>query len=189
MAEEKKLIEPITFKSPFIKDPDDKPLIRPIQYEDREKSIEAKIYIILYQINNAEDDISSRTFSICTGRTAAYYDIKEKLQSGVDIDVHRSYIITETKQTETSTGDIRYFMVPFKDMISVYAFCISNSDYFGDEGFDIEEYAEGDIPENVYDITNSVLTQEQLEYRIALEGSLQRDKFINDMRDVYGTNV
>ena len=162
-------------------------LIRPMQFEAKEKSFEEKIYILFYTISNIdEDDPASKTFSICIGRTMAYSDIKNKLQSGLEIDVHRSYVMTETKQTETKTGDIKYFMVPYEECMSVYAFCTSIGSFYSDE-FDIEDYADGDIPEdNRSGIVNTVLSSEQIEYRNMLEEAIGRDRFISTMRQIYG---
>ena len=172
--DKKDYIHPIDLtESQFIKK---KPkYIRPIQYEDREKTVEEKVYIILYILNDEEDDVTSKTFSVCVGRTMAYMDIKNKLQSGLSIDVHRSCILTETKQTETSTGDLRYFIVPFDKAISVYAFCVSQSEYFNDEEFSIEDYADGEVPDNRMDFVNRVWSAEETQYRNMLN-DMMRDR-------------
>lgn len=162
-------------------------LIRPMQFEAKDKSFEEKIYILLYTLSDIdEDDPASKTFSVCIGRTMAYSDIKSKLQSGLEIDVHRSYVMTETKQTETRTGDIKYFMIPYEECMSVYAFCTSIGSFYSDE-FDIEDYADGDVPEDDrFGRTNTVLSSEQIEYRRMLEEAIGRDRFINNMRQIYG---
>lgn len=188
-ADEKKYIHPIVYESEstFI---DKGKLIRPLKYEERDKTVEDKIYIILYILNDADDEVSSKTFSVCVGRTMAYLDIKNKLQSGLDIDVHRSLILTETKQTETVTGDIRYFIVPFKNAISVYSFCIAQSEYFSGDEFDIEDYADGDVPEDRADLVNRVLSEEEINYRHLLEDRLRNSIVSNDpMLYNEGTNV
>ena len=196
--DKKELINPVEFfptTSKFIRSPDQinqekntTGLIRPVQFEEKHKDYEDKVYILLYYLNGDDmDDISSRTFSVCHGRTMAYLDIKEKLESGLVIDVHRSKILTETKQTETKTGDIKYFMIPFTDSISVYAFCISVKDYYVDDGFDIEDYSDGDIPEENNRMDKSFLTSEQIAYRNELEDRIQRQQFINDMRQIYAS--
>lgn len=192
--EENKIIDPMGdipgIRSKFIssvQNSTSKP-IQPMQFDVRVKSFEEKVYIILYTINNIdEDDPTSKTFSVCIGRTMAYMDIKNKLQSGLDIDVHRSYIMTETKQTETETGNGKYYMIPYDECMSVYAFCISVANFYNDEDFDIEDYANGDVPEdNRMDRTMHVMSREQMEYRELLEESLSRDKFLTDMRRIYG---
>lgn len=158
------LIRPlIHHQGGFVKS--NKEIIRPLQLIEKDKSPEEKIYIILYILNDVEDEIESKTFSICIGRTMAYLDIRNKLQSGLSIDVHRSLILTETRQTETETGYSRYFMVPFKDSISVYAFCVSSAVYFSNDEFNIEDYADGDIPENKIDYVERPFTEEEIAYR------------------------
>lgn len=187
--DKKDYIHPIDFsESQFIKP---QKYIRPIQYEDRDKTVEDKTYIILYILNDEEDDITSKTFSVCVGRTMAYMDIKNKLQSGLSIDVHRSRILTETKQTETSTGDLRYFIVPFHKAISVYAFCVGQSEYFNDEEFSIEDYADGDIPENRMDFVNRVWSPEETQYRNMLNDMMRNRDTLPDLLRSYndGTNV
>lgn len=206
---EKCLIDPLSdiprIKSPFIRDNSDfvvspsgkkinrSELINPMTFEDKDKSFEEKTYIILYIINGEEDDdIYSRTFSICIGRTMAYEDIKEKLISGLDIDVHRSKIITETKQTETKTGDIKYFLMPYNECISVYAFVTSISSFYTDDDFDIEDYSYGDVPEDNNIKERRVMSSEQMEYRRMLEESISRREFINNLREnniTEGSNV
>lgn len=196
MSDKKHLIDPVEFipsGSKFIKAPDqafrgennfNQP-INPVQFEEKHKDFEDKDYIILYYLNGDDlDEISSKTFSICHGRTMAYSDIKEKLESGLDIDVHRSKILTETKQTETKSGDIKYFMVPLADAITIYAFCISVKEFYDDE-FDIEFYADGDVPENETKYDRACLTSEQLDYRRELEDRISRQQFISDMREIY----
>ena len=166
------------------------PLIRPMQFEAKDKSFEEKTYIILYTLNHIdEDDPASKTFSVCVGRTMAYSDIKNKLLAGLDVDVHRSFVMTETKQTETVTGDIKYFMIPYEECVSVYAFCISIADFYSDDEFDIEEYADGDVPEDDrLKGSNAVMSSDQVEYRNMLEESLTRGKFINHMREIYNNS-
>lgn len=188
-----KPIKPVI--DPFVPNESPKPekdIIRPMTFIAKEKSIEEKIYIILYKLNESDDidETISKIFEVCIGRTAAYMDIKTKLQSGLDIDIHRSYIMTETRQTETSTGDIKYYMIPYEECITVYSFCISVSDYyFGDDNFNIEDYAEGDVPEeNRLSSAAHVMSAEQLEYRRMLEESIGRERFITGLREQFGPN-
>lgn len=180
-----KLIEPM---SPINDDMPHKTIERGMTFIAREKSTEEKIYIILYRLNDSEDtdDVTSKTFEVCIGRTAAYSDIKNKLQSGLDIDIHRSYIMTETRQTETCTGDIKYYMIPYEECISVYSFCVSVAEFFNTDEFDIEEYADGDVPEGgKFENTVHFMSAEQIEYRRMLEESLGREKFIASMRESF----
>ena len=177
------LIDPMT---PVNNTMPQKTIERGMTFIAREKSTEEKIYIILYRLNDSEDtdDVTSKTFEVCIGRTAAYMDIKTKLQSGLDIDIHRSYVMTETRQTETSTGDIKYYMIPYEDCISVYSFCVSVSEFFNSDEFDIEEYSDGDVTENgKFGDTVHIMSADQIEYRNMLEESLGREKFIAMMRE------
>lgn len=193
MANNGVLIDPLeeipSVRSSFLSGPSvsDNKLPEALIFEAKEKSFEEKLYLILYVINNdAEDDISSRSFSVCIGRTMAYSDIKEKLISGIDIDIHRSKVITETKQTETSTGGHKYYLMPYDECISVYAFITSVSTFYSDDEFDIEDYNDGDIPEDNSIKERSYMTREQIEYRNMLEESISRRQFISDMRKIYG---
>lgn len=164
--------------------------IKPMDFDVRTKSFEEKIYIILYELNiESNDDFDQKVFghvySVCVGRTEAYLDIKEKLQCGsLDVDIHRSKIITETKQTETDTGDRKYYMIPYNECLSVYAFCLSVQDYYSDDGFDIEDYNNSDVPEHEDETLRShpmYMTAEQQTYRTMLEASIKRESFLNDM--------
>lgn len=153
--------------------------IRPFEYDEKTKSPEEKIYIILYKLNSDEDDdIYTQIFNICIGRTEAYRDIKEKLESGLEVDVHVSKIITETKQTETSTADKKYFLLPYKECISIYAFCKSIQDYYSDDEFDIEDYNTTEIPEKdeILSKSNQYLTAEQESYRKMLNLAIKHDE-------------
>lgn len=169
-------------------------LIEPMEFTEKNKSFEEKTYIILYKIasNDMElEEMYNKLYSVCVGRTDAYLDIKDKLESGLDIDIHRSMIITETLQTETNTGNKRYYLMPLGDCISIYSFCITVKEYFQDD-FDIEAYNNnGDIPDeqNVL-MPKQPLTAEQQEYRKLLDASMARDKFFEDMtRNVESHNI
>lgn len=194
MAETEKnrpLIEPMIFDNPDNVAQNNKGLQKGMDFDVRTKSFEEKIYIILYRLEGDNlEEYQKNCFSLCIGRTNAYSDIKEKLISGLDIDIHRSKIITETKQTETATGDTKYYMLPYDECISVYAFCISVADYYSDDDFNIEEYNNSEIPE-ADDITKlpGYLSPEQLEYRKMLEASFNRDKFLNDLKNSNNSGV
>lgn len=194
MAENEKnrpLIEPMIFDNPDNVTQNNKGLQKGMDFDVRTKSFEEKIYIILYRLEGDNlEEYQKNCFSLCIGRTNAYSDIKEKLISGLDIDIHRSKIITETKQTETATGDTKYYMLPYDECISVYAFCISVADYYSDDDFNIEEYNNSEIPE-ADDITKlpGYLSPEQLEYRKMLEASFNRDKFLNDLKNSNNSGV
>ena len=168
------LIEFPGAKSSFIRDPNEnKELINPFRFEAKEKDFESKIYLILYVINGEDDDISSKTFSVCIGRTMAYRDIKDKLISGVDVDVHSSKVITETRQNLAS-GDIKYFLMPYEECISVYAFCTSIAHMYEDDDFSIEDYSSGEVPEDAGPKENTYMTSDQKEYYDMLKESINR---------------
>lgn len=182
MDDNKRMIDPIIFDDQQ-EAKKTKNLVSPVTFGVRTKTFEEKIYIILYRLNECEDETMSKIFEICVGRTETYNDIKNKFLSGMSIDVHRSKIITETKQTETSSGDEKYYMTDYEDCISLYSFCKKVEEYYNDEEFNIEDFNDTDVPdENELESHPMYLTKEQQEYRDMLMGSLRRDKFINDMR-------
>lgn len=198
MPNENKLIEPMIFdedrntQSEIIA-PNKHGLINPMEFDVRTKSVEEKIYIILYKVDHIDemDQMYRNIYDICLGRTDAYNTIKEKLVSGVPIDIHRTKIITETKQTETDSGDRKYYLLPYNECISLYAFLLSIQDFYSEDNFDIEDYNTTGIPEDVKDDIEdkpNYLTPEQVEYRKMLEASMHRDKFLNTMKNE-GTNI
>lgn len=185
-----KFIEPMIFNNQENAQPPIS-LQKGMDFDVREKSFEEKIFIILYKIEGDDiEEYQKNCFSICIGRTNTFNDIKEKLISGLDIDVHKSKIITETKQTESSTGDRKYFLLPYEECISVYAFCISVRDYYSDDDFNIEEFNNSEIPESdEIESLPGYLSAEQLEYRKLLNASFNSDKFINELKKENGTNI
>lgn len=191
--QEKTLIEAMIFdepEQPVAVDSGHNDLQKAMDFDVKTKSIEEKIYIILYKLTENEDDIYNQIFSICVGRTEAYNDIKNKLISGVDIDLHRSIIITETKQTESRSGDRKYFLLPLNECISVYAFCIQVAEFYSDDNFNIEDYnntlidneTNSSQPVELESIVPRQLSQEELDYKKMLDASIQRDKFLDAIR-------
>lgn len=123
-------------------------MVNPIQVSAPVKNNEEKIYIILIK---SEDDEYDGRYEICIGRTATY----EKIQTLVDVmDIHTSVIITETMQTETRSGDTKYFLIDLPDAKTVYGFCKQIEGMYGDS-FDIEKYN---------DMDNVELTEAQQNY-------------------------
>lgn len=191
MAEETKhLIEPMIFDekpNPQCVDPENG-LIKPMDFDVRTKSIEEKVYIILYKIDTdtENDSMYENIYTVKIGRTEAYSDIKEKLLSGVNVDVHRSIIITETKQTETKTGDRKYFLMALEDCLSVYSFCVSVSEYYSNDPFNIEDFNNTPVPDDpnpmLSDLQN-YLTPEQQEYRDMMEESMRRNRMFSTWTD------
>lgn len=109
-------------------------------FDDEEKTIEEKIFIILYKLEeNDNDELNNQIYSICVGRTSTYNDIKEKLSSGLMINIHESKIITETLQLGIKHMNKKYFLMNLDDCISIYTFCKSFSNNYDDD-FDIEDY-------------------------------------------------
>lgn len=198
MTDENKLIEPLIFdseemRSKFIRsDSDDirKNTPTPIKGMDFDvytKSVEEKLYIILYKINDdtiPEDQCN--IYSLCVGRTEAYNDIKNKILSGVDVDIHRSKIITETKQTDTNSGDRKYFLIPYEECISIYSFCISVRDYYSYDEFDIDDYNNSEVPDNTNELDShqNYLTADQIQYRNMLNAAMNRNSFIDSIRNL-----
>ena len=185
MEENKKFIEPMIFDNPEQIN-GNKQLIKLMDFDVRTKSVEEKVYIILYKVY--EEDETRNEYSVCYGRTEAYNDIKNKLISGLDLDLYKSKIITETKQTETSSGDRKYFMIPYDECISIYSFCVSVRGYYSDDEFDIDDYTDGLEPEEInvpseFEGRPTYLSPEQQEYRKLLEASMKRDKFLDALRN------
>lgn len=177
--EEKKLVSPIIFND------DKKPnenagLVRPIIFDAPTKDVEEKTYIILYNIEPEDDmdEIYSRIFSVCIGRTDAYFDIKDKLTSGLGVNIYTSKVITETKQTETETGDTKYYLLPYAECVNIYAFCTGLQAYYGDDGFDINDYLNNGSMEDKDDMENHAffLTPEQKTYRAMLDEMMNMKK-------------
>ena len=200
MPEMNKLIEAMIFDEPeqaVSVDSDHKNLQKAMDFDVKTKSIEEKIYIILYKLTENEDETYNQVFSICVGRTDAYNDIKNKLISGLDIDLHRSIIITETKQTESRSGDRKYFLLPLNECISVYAFCIQVAEFYSDDNFNIEDYnntlidndTNSSQPIELESIVPRQLSQEELDYKKMLDASMKRDKFLDSLhREQTDTN-
>lgn len=166
-------------------------LKKAMDFDTRDKSVEEKTYIILYRLEEDDmDDIFSRCFSVCIGRTEAYNDIKNNLISGLNIDIHKSKVITETKQTESSTGDRKYYLIPYEECISIYTFLTSVSDYYSGDDFNIEEYNNTEIGKS--DISSDkpmTLTADQQEYRKMIEASMKRDKFLSNLSQQEGEDI
>ena len=198
--QEKKLIEAMVFdepEQPALSQSEQGQLQKAMDFDVKTKSIEEKIYIILYKLTENEDEVYNQVFSICVGRTEAYTDIKNKLISGLDVDLHRSIIITETKQTETSSRDRKYFLLPLNECISVYAFCVQVAEFYSDDNFNIEDYNNTLIDNETnssnlaeqHSIIPRQLSQEELDYKKMLDASIQRDKFLDSLhREQEGSN-
>lgn len=174
-SEENKLIAPIIFNDNNKKD-DNSKLIRPIIFDAPSKDVEEKVYIILYNIEPEDDmdEIYNRIFSVCIGRTDAYFDIKDKLTSGLGINIYTSKVITETKQTETESGDTKYYLLPYEESVNIYAFCTGIQGFYGEDGFDINDYINNGSSEDKDDMQNNTffLTPEQKAYRAMIDEAM-----------------
>lgn len=175
----KKMIEPIIFEDPNApKQPS------PFKHDIRTKDTEEKVYIILYQL---DDDLVEETFqniyTISRGRTPAYEDIQNKLQCGLNVDIHRSKVLVETKQVQASTGDAHYYLLSIDDAISIYSFCKSIEGDYQNYNFDIENYNDSDVPsenEDVRHVGLDRLTKEQEEYlKMIMEALAARNEQSN----------
>ena len=157
-------------------DPDEgKPKLQKLMdFDVPDKSFEEKIYIILYRINGSTVDDFDGLFDVRTGRTETYESIKTHLISGMDIDIHASKIITEVKLRDKN-DDKKYFLIPFDECISIYAFFNSVRSYYSDDEFDIEDYntSKTDKDENI----EYKMTKEQKDFENTILQSLKDDKF------------
>lgn len=136
------LIDPMEFDkdSPYYVEPEKK-LINPLVVDALTKSVEDKIFIVLlkYDEGDGNDDLFDGQYHICTGRTETYRYIEKLVQAfGTDINAHESKVITETKQTETESGEKKYYLIDYDDAISVYTFCKAVEENY--EGFRIDDF-------------------------------------------------
>ena len=192
------LKEPIIFD----KDQKDKKLINPMVFEAPTKSYEDKTYIIFIKIDSDESYFDGR-FKIVNGRTACYRTIDKFLEMyGSDFNVYKSKVLTETKQTETDTGNTKYYFLPFEEAVSVYTFCKSLESFYGDTAFDIDYYAadcspEDDDIEEDYNIKvnkkpREVKVEDIISRQSALTGipsdqlKALRDKQVENVSDLFG---
>jgi len=183
--EDKKLVQPIIFNDENTSKQDENAkLIRPIIFDAPTKDVEEKTYIILYNIDPEDDmdEIYSRIFSVCIGRTDAYFDIKEKLTSGLGVNIYTSKVITETKQTETESGDTKYYLLPYDECVNIYAFCTGIQSFYGEDGFDINDYVNNGSPDDKDDMENNTffLTPEQKAYRAMIDEAMNMRRSTNN---------
>lgn len=125
----------------------EKTLVRPIVYEAPNKTPEEKMYIVLYVI---EENIEQE-YDICIGRDKAFEDIINCLiYYNRDLNLDKSKVLVETKQTST-TGDIIYFITHPNDSLSIkqfVQFCLKEKPNLR------EQY--GDIIDDFYDDSDDV---------------------------------
>ena len=124
----------------FNDEPDKKKLINPMVFDVPTKSVEEKIYIVLLASGD-DDEMFDGRYKICHGRTQCFRYIESLCQAfGGDFDPFESKVITETKQTETETENTKYYLINYENSISVYSFCKSVEGFYGENGFNIDDY-------------------------------------------------
>lgn len=108
------------------------PLLPP---DEPDKGFEEKKYLVLWVMNDDSSEYGNHFF-IGTGRTETYYFLRDNIS---DIDVHNSYVLVETKQTETKSQVRRWYMTSIDKAITVYQFLKKVQENYHD-GFDVEDY-------------------------------------------------
>lgn len=108
------------------------PLLPP---DEPDKGFEEKKYLVLW-VNNNDSSEDGNHFFIGTGRSETYYFIRDNIS---EIDIHNSYVLVETKQTETKSKVRRWYMTSIDKAITVFAFMKKVQDNYNDK-FDIEDY-------------------------------------------------
>lgn len=122
------LIDPLVVVDNGLTDP----LLPP---DEPDKGFEEKKYLVLWVMNDDSSEYGNHFF-IGTGRTETYYFLRDNIS---DIDIHNSYILVETKQTETKSNVRRWYMTSIDKAITVYQFLKKVQDNYHD-GFDVEDY-------------------------------------------------
>jgi len=126
-------------ESPYYQGSDKKP-IQPMTFDVPTKSTEDKIYIVIME-DESNDPMFDGQYKICHGRTECYRYIQGLIEAfGEDVPVHTSKVITETKQTETDTGNSKYYLINYDESLSIYAFCKAIEMYYTDDKFSIDDH-------------------------------------------------
>ena len=182
-------IDPMIFDkdSPYSNTPEKKKLINPMIFDVPIKSFEDKLYILLI-VGENNDSMFDGNYKICNGRTECYRHIQSLIEAfGEDIDVHQSMVITETKQTETDTGNTKYYLINYPDSVSVYAFCKSVESFYSNDSFNIDDYFE---PPKADDLIKSTFEDTSAPYasmddpimaKIVSESIMERNDKIKQM--------
>ena len=196
---EKELIQPMTFYNEDKEVKDDKTgLIQPITFKKPDKKhFEEKIFIILYKLNNIDDnlpDIYSRIFTVCIGRTAAYHDIQTKIMEE-NVDILNSIITTEVCPDDSEVndnGDYDYYLIDLPKCLNIYKFCKGVEGFYADEEFRIDKFIDStnisDYNSNIDELITDKVDQKDIEkinqdkelYKLATE-SMNRSNFIDIM--------
>ena len=182
-------VDPMIFdkESPYSNTQGKKDLINPMIFDVPTKSFEDKLYILLI-IGENNDSMFDGNYKICNGRTECYRHIQSLIEAfGEDIDVHQSMVITETKQTETDTGNTKYYLINYSDSVSIYAFCKSVESFYSNDSFHIDDYFE---PPKADDQIKSTLEDTSAPYasmddpvmaKIVSESIMERNNKIKQM--------
>lgn len=184
----KNLINPMVFD-------DDKKnkLINPMTFDAPTKSFEDKIYIVLIELESS-DNLFDGQYKVCNGRTDCYRYLEKLFEIfGSDINAYRSKVITETKQTESETGNTKYYLMPYDEIASVYTFCKSVESYYGDTAFNIEEFVsdleedEEESEDDVENAANSIDIETIINRQAALTGISAKQ--LNELRNTTSDSV
>lgn len=121
--------------------------IRPIRFEDPIKGPEDKIYLVLYYIVTDDGNLE-KSFELCKGRSECVSFLEDNIEQ---IDINQSKVITETRQTETKTGNLKNYFLYIDSALSVYDFFKYMESINADLSIDIEDY-NFSTPEEATDI-------------------------------------
>lgn len=181
MSEERKIIDPL------VPIEEEQKGINVIAIDAPDKSHEDKAYLVLIMGIDDSDALVDGSFKICYGRTACYRYIESLAEAyGEDLDVHESRVITETKQTETSTGNTKYYLIDFEDSISIYAFCKSVERFY--EGshitFKIDDHYRAPDDDMAYIPARQKMAQKEVEVRQSyLMDDVEMSKIVRQILD------
>lgn len=100
------------------------------------KSSEEKTYLVLFY-SREYDEFTVKDF---TGRRAAYFGIRDKLEADTSIDVRHSIILVETVAISPDTQKPKRYLTHLENSISIYDFCKHVEPMFGDNAYSIEDY-------------------------------------------------
>lgn len=158
----------------------EKKMISPITYDAPEKNPEEKEYIILYYVQ-MDDDVS-QCFSRVTGRIETFRNIAQMLlYYEEDVDINKSVVLVETKQTQTKTGNEIYFITHPNDSFTIknfLNFCYNN-------GIPEDILKEFPISDNI--LTNILSVEVEKEEKHSEDNKLWYKEFMNT-EDFYSSN-
>lgn len=119
------------------------PIVTPIeqpsileQVQRIAKSSEEKTYLVLYY-SKEYDEFTVKDY---TGRRAAYFGIRDMLESDSSIDVRHSIVLVETVALSPDGLKPKRYLTHLDNSINVFNFCKHVEVMFGDNAYSIEEY-------------------------------------------------